>query len=166
MTAEEFKQETSQIQPQLIVTAKHYLPHQEDAEDIVQDVLAKLWGMCEELHSPMVALARVLTRNFCIDHLRRQPNIIDTEAFDRGKLNSLPAPPSAPPQANEMIERMMTCIEHLPPKQQLVLRLRHMEGMSTADMARLMNMSEAAIRQTLCRARQGVRDQFIKNRNK
>ena len=164
MTAEEFKQEASQIQPQLIATAKRYLPHQEDAEDIMQDVLAKLWGMCGELHSPMVALARVLTRNFCIDHIRRQPNIIDMESMGKGKLDTLTAPPTAPPQANEMIERMMTCIEHLPPKQQLVLRLRHMEGMSTTDIAHLMDMSEAAIRQTLCRARQGVREHFLKKR--
>ena len=166
MTAEEFKQETGQIQPQLIAVAKHYLPHQEDAEDIVQDVLAKLWGMCDELHCPMVALARILTRNFCIDHLRRRPNVIDMEAYDKDKLNSLPAPPSAPPTANEAIERMMTCMEHLPPKQQLVLRLRHMEGMSNADIAQLMNMSEDAIRQTLCRARKSVRDLFIKNKCK
>ncbi len=167
MTAEEFKQETETLQPSLTLVAQRYLHNKEDAEDVVQDVLMKLWGMLVELHRPMAALARVLVRNFCIDHIRRHPNVQQLSSTSESQVlnmaeNSLVA--SHPQQ--EMIDRMMRSMEYLPPKQQLILRLRHMDGMSTREIAQLTGHSEAAIRQTLCRARQEIRNIYLKNREK
>lgn len=64
-----------------------------------------------------------------------------------------------------MIERMMNVVDHLPPKQQLVLRLRHMNGMSFAEISQLTGDSEANVRQILCRARQNVKAIYCKNKN-
>lgn len=158
MTEEDFLQESGSIQPTLIGVARRYLHNKEDAEDIVQDVLVKLWGMREDLHRPMVALASVLTRNLCIDHIRRHPVLME--------LNAVKGENTAPVNSQgEMIERMMKAMEHLPPKQQLILRLRHMNGMSFAEISELTGDSEANVRQILCRARQGVRTLYIRNKN-
>lgn len=161
MTAEEFKREAETLQPILTTVAQRYLSRLEDAEDVAQDVLMKLWNMLDELHSPMAALARVLTRNFCIDRIRRHHTTVEiNSASDR--ITALNYHNTDNPQ-QEMIDRMMQSIEHLPPKQQLVLRLRHMEGLSTAEISKLIGDSEVAIRQSLCRARQGVRTFYIKS---
>lgn len=158
MTAEEFKQEAESMQENLRVVALRFLHNKEDAEDIVQDVLMKLWGMRDELHRPMVALARVLTRNFCIDYIRRHPTLLELNAIHTQDT------PSPNPQ-NEMIDRMMKVMEHLPPKQQLVLKLRHMNGLGFTEISQLTGDSEANVRQILCRARQGVRALYCEDKN-
>lgn len=158
MTAEEFKQEAESMQENLRVIALRYLHNKEDAEDIVQDVLLKLWGMRDDLHRPVVALARVLTRNFCIDYIRRHPTLLELNAM---KTQDTPSPN---PQ-NEMIDRMIKVMELLPPKQQLILKLRHMNGLSFMEISQLTGDSEANVRQILCRARQGVRALYCEDKN-
>ena len=161
MTAEDFKREAETLLPILTTVAQRYMPRREDAEDVAQDVLMKLWGMLDELHSPMAALARVLTRNFCIDRIRRHHDTVElTPTSDR--IMTAASRNSDNPQ-QEMIDRMMLSIEHLPLKQQLVLRLRHMDGLSTAEISKLTGDSEVAIRQSLSRARQGVRRLYTKS---
>ena len=61
---------------------------------------------------------------------------------------------------HERIERMMTIVEGLPNVPQTILRLRHMEGMEMKDIARLLQMEEAAVRKALSRARQTVREKL------
>lgn len=156
MTAEDFKQEAENVRPLLDDIAQRYLHNKEDAEDVVQDVLVKLWAMLDDLHRPIGALARVLTRNLCIDHIRRHPILLE---LDSAKVQTVP-PPN--PQ-NEMIERMMSVVEHLPPKQQLILRLRHMNGMSITEISQLTGDSEANVRKILSRARLGVRALYGKS---
>lgn len=54
----------------------------------------------------------------------------------------------------------------LPDKQQTVLQLRHMEGMGMADIAELTGSSEVAVRKALSRARQAVRNIYLKERRR
>lgn len=164
MTPKEYRQEAKELQPKLIEVALRFLRHKEDAEDIVQDVFAKLWGMLEDLHPPMAALACVLTRNFCIDRIRRSTTLAELDAPDEARLADISSEPNQ--AQGEMIERMMQIIDFLPPKQQLVLRLRHMDGMDNKYIAQLMGLSEANVRQILCRARQGVRAIYLEKLKK
>ena len=72
MTQEEFKDEVGRLRPKLLGVARRYVGD-EDAEDVVQDVLLRLWQMLAELRLPIDALASVLTRNMAVSLLRRQP---------------------------------------------------------------------------------------------
>ena len=60
------------MRPQLINQARRYLGDTDEAEDVVQDALLRLWQMREQLSSPLVRMAVVVTRNLAIDHLRRR----------------------------------------------------------------------------------------------
>ena len=57
----------------------------------------------------------------------------------------------------------MKVIDTLPAAQQVVLRLRHIDGMPMADIARLTGSSEAAVRKTLSRARMAVRKHYFRD---
>ena len=57
---------------------------------------------------------------------------------------------------------MMNIVEQLPPMQQTILRLRHIEGMTMADIAAITGTNEVALRKALSRARQAVRLQYTK----
>ena len=167
MTAEEFKQEADALLPDLTHLAQGYLHNKEDAEDIAQDVLLKLWAMLHELRRPMAPLARILTHNLSIDHQRRQRHLLefDSTQATTDKLSKISDNAASANPQDEMIERMMHIIEQLPPQQQLVLRLRHINKMSFSEIAQLTGFTEANVRQILCRARQGVRNQYIKTLN-
>ena len=145
MTEETFQHEARRLRPKLTAVARRYTDLAADAEDIVQDALLKLWLMHEDLQSPPDGLATVLTRNLSIDHQRR-------------KRPRYPTPDIAAEETTEddRIERMMRVIDTLPAKQQIILRLRHMEGMKTSDIARLTAQTEAAVRKMLSRARQEI----------
>ena len=128
------------------------------AEDAVQDVLLKLWGMAAELRSPAAPLAKVLVRNVCVDRLRRCKSKVGIGLAD------MPAPADEGADG-DVFAHVMKVIDTLPAAQQVVLRLRHIDGMPMADIARLTGSSEAAVRKTLSRARMAVRKHLLNDLN-
>ena len=152
MTQEEFKEEAQRLRPRLMLTARRYLGD-DDAEDTVQDALLRLWQMVGELRQPFDALALRLTRNLCIDKVRRKKATVTLTANgETGEADD----------NDERIERMMAVVSTLPDLQQTVLRLRHIEGMEMNEIADLIGSSEVAIRKALSRARQAVRQKYLK----
>ena len=151
MTQDEFKEEARQLRPQLMKVARCYLSD-DDAEDTVQDVLLRLWQMVDEVRRPLAPLALRLTRNLCIDKVRRRKT--NFQLTDSDEDNDT--------EEDERIGRVMNVIDTLPDLQQTILRLRHLEGMEMKEIASLTGCSEVAVRKALSRARQAVRAQYLK----
>ena len=151
MTTETFKKEAQRIRTVLVGLAIGILRDSEEAEDVVQDVLLRLWQMRDQLKMPIEPLAKVLTRNRCIDLIRRKKPTTEISVAVFQEENDA---------QRERIERMMKVIETLPGLQQTILRLRHMEGMDFKEIAELTGATEVAVRKALSRARQAVRDKF------
>ena len=148
MTTDEFKQQAEGLRLQLISVAQKYLGTTDEAEDIVQDAMIKLWLMRDQLMAPVSGFASVVTRNLCIDHLRKQHTTVDISKFpdteewiDDG----------------EQIEQMLQVIDTLPSAQRTILRMHHLQGMKTSEIALLLGSSEVSVRQKLSRARRMIR---------
>ena len=156
MTKDEYEIAMQRLRPGLIAEAIRYMGNADEAEDMVQDAMLKLWQMCAQLKSPVDGLARVLVRNICLDSIRRRKPREGIEYLP-------PAAGSNEAEEHERIERMMRLVENLPDVPQTILRLRHMEGMEMKDIARLLHMEEAAVRKALSRARQAVRERLMDN---
>lgn len=154
MTAEEFEKEAFALRPELEALASRWLGTPDDAEDMVQDAMLKLWAMCADLRSPIAPLARVLVRNICVDHMRRHHYTLSIDTTDVPDLSHGAADA-------ECIDRMMAVVDSLPTAQQIVLRLRHIDGMSMADIAKLTGGTEVSVRKVLSRARKAVREQYL-----
>lgn len=107
---------------------------------------------------PMAPLASVLVRNLAIDRLRRRRPI--------GPLTRDVAEVQQERDEQERIERVMSIIATLPDTQQLLMRLRHQEGMEYAEIARLTGMSEVAVRKGISRARQAIRATYMERTQK
>ena len=151
MTTETFRQEAQRMRTTLVRLAFGILRDSDEAEDVVQDVLLRLWQMRDQLRMPIEPLARVLTRNRCIDIVRRKKPAAEL---------SMAVFQEEDEALRERIERMMKVIETLPDLQQTILRLRHMEGMEFKEIAELTGSTEVAVRKALSRARQAVRDKI------
>lgn len=154
MTEEDFQREAEAMRPMLLQAATALLGNAEDGEDAVQDALLKLWGMAEELRRPVAPLARVLVRNLCVDRLRRRRQTVPLE------LTAMQAVPQEGVDG-DAFAHVMKVIDTLPAAQQVVLRLRHIDGMPMEDIAQLTGASEAAVRKQLSRARMAVRKHYL-----
>ena len=152
MTVDEYKEEVERNRPRMLSVARSYLKAGEEAEDVVQDVLLKLWQLLDKLRIPMGPLALVLVRNRCIDYLRRLQTTIDIPEYVA----------ESEPTCDERYEKVMRFVDKLPTMQQTIMRLRHMEGMEMSAIAALTGSKEAAVRKVLSRARQAVRLKFLK----
>lgn len=155
MTAEEFKTEAATVRKESMAVALRYLRNTTIAEDMVQNTMLKLWTLCSELKSPATPLAVVLTRNACIDYLRRHKHHCTIE-------NIQMEDPQEGHIMQEETERMMRIVDSLPDAQQIILRLRHMQGMEIKDIADMIGTNEVNVRKMLSRARQAVREKFMK----
>lgn len=153
---EEFKQEVLRIRPMLVKIARHHLEDADEAEDVVQDVLLRLWQMVDDLRLPIDRLAVILTRNRCIDKIRRRKPLLKIEdirdIYDHDDDSAL-------------LEHTMRMIEQLPDMQQTILRLRHMEGMEMKEIAELTGTTEVAVRKALSRARKTIAQRVLSANN-
>lgn len=154
MTEEDFQREAEAMRPMLLQAATALLGNAEDGEDAVQDALLKLCLMADTLRRPVAPLARVLVRNLCVDRLRRRRQTVPLE------FTAVRAMPQEGVDG-DAFAHVMKVIDTLPAAQQVVLRLRHIDGMPMEDIARLTGASEAAVRKQLSRARMAVRKHYL-----
>lgn len=153
MTREQFEHETRALRPRLVAIAEGITGSRDEAEDIVQDVLLKLWGMNGELEPPIGAFACVVTRHAAVDRRR--------SAATRGEQKLTPADDRAADDgADPRAERMFAVMATLPGVQQAVLRMRLADGMEYDEIARLLRTSEQNVRQILSRARKAVLQKY------
>lgn len=152
MTTEEFQQQAEALRLQLVGIAQKYLGATDEVEDIVQDAMIKLWLMRDQLMAPVSGFASVVTRNLCIDHLRKQHPTVDILKFPDTEEWS---------DDGEQIEQMLQVIDTLPSAQRTILRMHHLQGMKTREIALLLGSSEMAVRKTLSRARSVIRKRLL-----
>ncbi len=152
MTTEEFQQQAEALRVQLVGVAQKYLSATDEAEDIVQDAMIKLWLMRDQLMAPVSGFASVVTRNLCIDHLRKKHPSVDILKFSDTEEWS---------DEGEQIEQMLRVIDTLPSTQRTILRMHHLQGMKTREIALMLGSSEVAVRKTLSRARTIVRKRLL-----
>lgn len=158
MNEKEFKHIAHELQPDLLPIARKIIGDEEEAKDVVQDSLLRLWQLKEEVQN-VRGFARILVRNRSLDILRKRKSSVQVEISETADIVTSD-------DRDERIERMMTLVGNLPTMQQTVLRLRHMEGKEMSEIAELIGTTEQAIRQSLSRARRAVLASYNKQNQK
>jgi RNA polymerase sigma-70 factor (ECF subfamily) len=114
---------------------------QHDAEDITQQVFAKLIrviGKYEERDVPFFAWVLRVSRNVAVDHLRRQRAIPVAEV----RLDDINGGDRA---GADRLTELQQALATLPADQREVLVLRHFAGLSPTEIASRMGRSEPSI---------------------
>ncbi len=146
--------EVKAVRPTLQSVAREILGSDEEAEDVVQDAMLRLWQLRDEPIRNVRGFARVVVRNLSLSKVRQRRVTVDIARADVANDDESES------AKNEQIDRMMKLVDALPTMQQTVLRMRHMQEMTMADIASLIGTSEAAVRQSLSRARRSIIEQF------
>jgi RNA polymerase sigma-70 factor (ECF subfamily) len=163
MNREEFQKRSLAIRPQLVQKAKQWTKQEEEAEDLVQEVLLKLWISRTqwEQHPNFEALAFKVLKNKNIDRFRSKKH--DVARMDECEIVSVGKDPLEQIEANDNTKLLIQIIDQLPDLQRMIIRLKDIEGYEINDIATLTHASPDAIRMNLSRARKKVKELFIKN---
>lgn len=165
MNADEFKSRILSLKNRLYRLALRILEHDEDARDIVQDTMLRLWKDRERLDTldRPEAFAFVVTRNLSLDRLRSKSFRHDPLDNDRHW-----RPEASPDEMTEWKDSaglVRRVIAGLPELQRTIIHLRDIEGLEFEEIAEVTEMNVNAIRVNLSRARKKVRDIVIKWQN-
>lgn len=164
MTRAEFNDFVKQFSRILFGYAFRILHNQEEAEDAVQEVFLKLWKMGDKINriDNINALASTMTKNFCIDQLRKQRNI-NLDENKKENYNSLTSlSPHDQMEINESNEIITYIIDNLPDSYKVIIRMRDIEDLSYQEIAEKTEMNINTLRVSLSRARRMVRDEYNK----
>jgi RNA polymerase sigma-70 factor (ECF subfamily) len=148
-----------QLRKSFLKLASRFLPNEEDASDALQDAFCRLWPQSKQIHSSEVAKALAITtiRNLCIDQVRKnKPPLVELDA----ERDSTPTETIEEKiERKELFREVEELIERqLSPAQKLILRKREYEELSIEEIAKELDMQQAAVRSQLSRARKKIRE--------
>ena len=137
-----------------------------EAEDIVQDVLIKVWNRRDDLAEvdSIEAYSLTICRNLSLDRLQRKEND-NVNLDDAPPTEADDAPPDLQMIRNERIDNIKRLIERLPIPQRAAMQLRDMEGKTYKEISAITGQTEEQVKVNIFRARQYIRKQIEKIEN-
>lgn len=131
------------------------------AEDLTQDLYEKLWNRRLFIRQKgFRALVMTAMRNLCMDHIRKRHRSYEEVEYEKAEAEAY-----TPPEGEDMSKIVGEVIARLPVREREVIHLRDCEQMEFCDICGVMDISEAAARMALSRARQKVKNELIKIMN-
>jgi RNA polymerase sigma factor (sigma-70 family) len=164
MTRPGFDLLVQQLSRKLYGFAFRILRNQEEAEDVVQEIFIRIWKLGKKLdeYNSIDALATAMTKNYCIDLIRKKKHSYSGE-FSANDYENLTSPsPQEQLENRESAEILNMIIAELPEAYKTVIRLRDIEGDSYEAIAEETGQNINTLRVTLSRARKMIRDEYNK----
>ena len=118
-----------------------------EAEDIVQDVLIKVWNRRDDLAEvdSIEAYSLTVCRNLSLDRLQRKEND-NVNLDDAPPTEADDAPPDLQMIRNERIDNIKRLIERLPIPQRAAMQLRDMEGKTYKEISAITGQTEEQVK--------------------
>lgn len=139
--------------------------NRDDAEDVVQDTMLRVWNRRDEWEhiASMEAFCLTICRNIALDKLRRMDNQQQTldNTIDPIDLSHHSNPEEQTVQ-HDRVERVRQLIMQLPEKQRSCIQLRDVEGKSYRDIAEILDITEQQVKVNIFRARQNIKERYMK----
>ena len=164
MTQEEFTHIASEMRKTAVSTAQKYGFAQDDAEDIAQDVMLKLWCLHEKISDTarLQASVAITTKHVCIDRWRTahvhaevgnaMPVVDEDSMYDRLEYA-------------ELEQWMDEQIGLLPTTSKIVLTMRQLEHRELSEIADILGIKQTSVSTLLARARNELMNK-LKRRNR
>lgn len=152
MELNEFTDNAGQLREKLLLQARHYFCNAQDAEDAVQETLIRLWVARERIcdAEKMRNMASVVCRNVSLNMLRKAQG---TTPLEEARTIAVHDSPQAQMEAHEGLRLLHRSIHALSDKYRAILRMRNVENIPYADIARIMGTSESSVRGMMSKAR-------------
>ncbi|MHA4739246.1 RNA polymerase sigma factor [Dyadobacter sp. MSC1_007] len=164
MDLQAFNQRILPVQGRLFRLAQMFLRNREEAEDAIQDVLLRLWTNRQQLeaYQSVEALAVQMTKNICLDRLKSHDKQKTSRETDMTVMQAVEVSPYRQVENSDSAGLIHRLIGELPEQQKLVLHLRDVEEYTLEEIEEVTGLSNANIRTILSRARQKLRENYLK----
>lgn len=136
--------------------------NREEAEDIVQDTLIKVWNKREDWNEieSIEAFSLTICRNLALDRLKKSENqndSLDETPTERADQASNPYEEMIQKDRISLVRRL---VDGLPEKQRSCMQLRDFEGKPYKEIATILGISEEQVKVNIFRARQTIKQRF------
>lgn len=154
-----FRQEVLPLRERLFRIALAVTLNRQEAEDVVQDIMLRLWERREEWETigSLGAWCTTATRNAAIDRTRRSRELGLQPQDDERQAQTTPHDDLVATEGHDMLRHLL---QSLPEVQRTIFTLRETEGHSYAEIATMLGLSDSQVKTYLLRARRKVRDLF------
>lgn len=154
MNRERFQTEVLPLKDKLFRLALRITLNREDAEDIVQDTMLRVWDVQEQWPNiqSMEAYCLTICRRLALDFVKRAAarNVsFNPEQHDR--------PMASGSEQKEEVRLIRQAMDQLPEAQRTIMQLRDVEEHSYAEIAELTEMTESQVKVYLHRARKKIK---------
>ena len=145
--------------------ARRLLISVEEAEDVTQEMLMRLWHKKENLeqYKSVEAFAMTMTKNYCLDQLKskRASHLkIENREFNDSSINL-----ENQVENEDTLNWVERILEQLPVQQKMIVQMRDIEDYDFEKIAEILEMNETAVRVALSRARKTLREAVLKTHN-
>ena len=148
---------------QLFRLALRITLNKEEAEDIVQDTLIKVWNKRYEWDTidSIEAYSLRICRNLSLDRMKKRDN--QNGSLEEEQPNQeLLSTPQDRLIAQDRLRVVKEIVNSLPEKQRVCMQLRDFEGKQYKEIAIVLGITEEQVKTNIFRARQTVKQQFQK----
>ncbi|MGP1625241.1 RNA polymerase sigma factor [Prevotella koreensis] len=136
----------------------------EEAEDIVQDTLIKVWNRRDEwqMLESIEAYSMTICRNLALDAIKKKDN--NNESLEQGiaETSDQTSDPHELMIRKDRVEMVKQLVNRLPEKQRSCLQLRDFEGKTYKEIAEILAITEEQVKVNIFRARRSIKQQFDK----
>jgi len=163
MTRDAFNVIIHRLNRKLFAIAFRLVKNRQEAEDIVQEVFMKMWIMRKKLddYNDIEALAITMTRNRCIDQMRKWKHIDSKkEAADIRDPDHSPSPHERL-VSSESAAIITRIIDELPPATRDLVQMREINGLSYDEISKQKGMNINNLRVVLSRARKMIKEKYL-----
>ena len=159
-----FRDDILPLKNQLFRLALRITLNRFEAEDIVQDTLIKVWNRrsdWEDIDS-IEAFSLTICRNLSLDHIKKKEN--DNNSLEDVK--GVEPLSSSNPQDRmiqaDRVNLIRQIVDSLPEKQRSCMQLRDFDGKSYKEIAVILDITEEQVKVNIFRARQAVKQRYLK----
>ena len=153
--AEAFEKLVNDYKKRIYSISMGMLGSREDALDATQEVFIKIFRSIGSFKGDSALSTWIfrITKNVCIDFLRKNKAVFEDELSETPADTSLPTPEEAL-LLSQKRDLVQGCIKEMPINYKTVLLLREYEQMSYAEIAKALDISEGTVKSRIARARQ------------
>ncbi|OBX22278.1 MULTISPECIES: RNA polymerase sigma factor [Bizionia] len=165
MTQTEFLNIVMPFKDKVFRLAKRLLVSREEAEDVTQEIILKLWKNQEKIsdYKNIEAFSMTMTKNFCLDKLKSKQaqnlKIVHSNYEDHNVSLQKEV------EVNDSLEWVSKIMADLPEQQKMVVQLRDIEQYDYDEIAKMLDMNQTAVRVALSRARKTIREKLTNTHN-
>lgn len=162
MDRKTFENRATQLRPQLIKIGVAFFGNTDDAEDVAQETLLRLFTIWDRLteEDNLTALSRRIANNYCISqqrqHKKTQPLEEELKSTDDVATRL---------EQQEQLSQVQRTVSHLTKGEQRIWRMWQDAGMDIRQIAAAASIDTKSVSSILSRSRKKIFEELKKNNN-